>query len=101
MEIYSTYSVKIKHFNNTFKQTVSIYRDAVDFLIIVCLDEWSKMQQIDKNLERQQYIEHLIHATKANPDAKYKNFDKKFYKMPTYLRRAAISEAMGKVSSYK
>ena len=39
MEIYSTYSVKIKHFNNIFKQTVSIYRDAVDFLIAVYLEE--------------------------------------------------------------
>lgn len=100
MEIYSTYSVKIKHFNNIFTQTISIYRDAVDFLIMVCFDEWSKTQQIDKKLERQQYVEHLVHATKANPDVKYKSFDKRFYKMPSYLRRAAISEAIGKVSSY-
>ena len=39
MDIYSTYSVKIKHFNNIFKQTVSICRDAVDFLIAVYLEE--------------------------------------------------------------
>lgn len=39
MDIYSTYSVKIKHFNHVFKQTVSIYRDAVDFLITVYLEE--------------------------------------------------------------
>ena len=101
MEIYSTYSVKIKHFNDIFKQTISVYRDAVDFLIMVCLDEWSNIRKIDKNLACKQHIEQLIHATKANQDVRYKNFDKKFYKMPCYLRRAAISEAMGKVSSYK
>lgn len=31
MQIYSTYSVKIKHYNHIFKDTVSVYRDAVDF----------------------------------------------------------------------
>ena len=91
MEIYSTYSVKIKHFNDIFKQTISVYRDAVDFLIMVCLDEWSNIRKIDKNLACKQHIEQLIHATKANQDVRYKNFDKKFYKMPCYLRRAAIS----------
>ena len=32
---------------------------------------------------------------------KYTGFDKKFYKFPCYLRRGAINEAIGKVSSYK
>lgn len=39
MKIFSTYSVKIKHYNHIFKDTVSIYRHAVDFLINVCLNE--------------------------------------------------------------
>jgi IS605 OrfB family transposase len=47
------------------------------------------------------YTEHLIHKTKDNPVPKYPAFDKDFYKMPCYMRRAAISEAIGKVSSYK
>ena len=79
MEIYSTYSVKIKHFNNIFKQTVSIYRDAVDFLIAVYLEEWDTLSLLDGRTKNN-YAECLIHTTKANPDAKYKNFDKKFYK---------------------
>ena len=37
---------------------------------------------------------------KDNPDPIY-DFDTKFYKMPSYLRRGAINEAIGKVSSYK
>ena len=31
----------------------------------------------------------------------YTEFDRKFYKFPSYLRRSAINEAIGKVSSYK
>ena len=45
-------------------------------------------------------MERCIHVTKDNPDAIY-DFDTKFYKMPSYMRRGAINEAIGKVSSYK
>ncbi len=101
MKIYSTYSVKIKHYNNIFKDTVSIYRDAVDFIINVCLNEWNSISPISGNLLRQQYVERLIHATSKRPVVKFPAFDKQFYKIPGYLRRGAINEAIGKVSSYK
>lgn len=45
MEIFSTYSVKIKHYNHIFKETVSLYREAVDFYIHVCLEHWDKVSQ--------------------------------------------------------
>ena len=47
MQIYSTYSVKIKHYNHIFKDTVSVYRGAVDFLITVCLNEWDNISKIE------------------------------------------------------
>lgn len=100
MKIYSTYSVKIKHYNHIFKDTVKIYRNAVDFLIYVCLMEWDNISVVKENLLKQQYVERCIHTTKDNPSPKY-DFDLKFYKMPSYLRRGAINEAIGKVSSYK
>ena len=100
MKIYSTYSVKIKHYNHIFKDTVSVYRKAVDFLINVCLNEWSNISVIKGNLLQQQHVEKCIHATKDNPSPIY-DFDIKFYKMPSYMRRCAINEAIGKVSSYK
>ena len=100
MQIYSTYSVKIKHYNHIFKDTVSVYRDAVDFLITVCLDEWESITVFTGH-NRLSYIESLIHVTGDHPDVKYTGFDKKFYKFPCYLRRGAINEAIGKVSSYK
>lgn len=99
MQIYTSYSVKIKHYNRIFKDTVSVYRHAVDYLINVCLKEWDSISAINGNLLQQQYVERCIHFTKYNPDPIY-DFDTKFYKMPSYMRRGAINEAIGKVSSY-
>lgn len=101
MKIFSTYSVKIKHYNHIFKDTVSIYRKAVDFFIDICLTEWEDIFPIGGNILRQQYVERLCHKTDDNPNPQYADFDIKFYKFPSYLRRGAINEAIGKVSSYK
>ena len=98
MHIYTTYKVKIKHYNHIFKETVKIYRNAVDYLISVCLENWdSVLEHSGKN--KLTYIETLTHMTKDNPSPVY-DFDVKFYKMPCYLRRSAINEAIGKASSY-
>ena len=40
MKIMSTYSVKIKEYNHIFKDTIRLYRRAVDFYIDVILNEW-------------------------------------------------------------
>lgn len=100
MQIYTTYKVKIKHYNHIFKETVAVYRNAVDYLIEVCNASWNELSQIDGSLNKQRYIEILVHATKDNPNPMY-DFDTKFYKMPSYLRRGAINEAIGKISSYR
>jgi hypothetical protein len=99
MNLYSTYSCKIKHYNHILKQTVVIYRSAVDYCIQVCLQHWDEISLEKTNNQKQQFVERMIHSTK-NHTAIY-NFDQKFYKFPSYLRRAVISEAIGKVSSYK
>lgn len=49
--------------------------------------------------EQVNFIEKLIHSTKNN-QATY-NFDEKFIKFPSYLRRAAISHSLGAVVSFK
>lgn len=99
MKIYTTYSVKIKHYSRIFKDTVTIYRHAVDYLITVCLKDWDAIVMF-KGQNRLTYIESLIHGTKDNPSPVY-DFDSTFYKIPSYMRRGAINEAIGKVSSYK
>ena len=63
MKIFSTYSVKIKHYNHIFKDTISIYREAVDFLINVCLNEWDNISAVNGNFLKQSYVEHLCHKT--------------------------------------
>lgn len=100
MKIISTYGVKIKTYNHIFKETVEVYRHATDFLIQVCLNEWEQISPL-KGQNRLTYVETLIHVTDRHPDVKYTEFDKQFYKLPSYLRRSAINEATGKVSSYK
>ena len=49
MKIYTTYKVKIKGFNHIFKDTISIYREAVDYLLTVCYDNWDKISQLNGN----------------------------------------------------
>lgn len=103
MNIYSMYSVKIKHYNHIFKQTVEIYRHAVDFYIDVALKEWKTVSAIESVMHQKAHLQDCTIRTKKNPNPKYPFEDTKkcFYKMPVYLRRAAIAEALGKVSSYK
>ena len=100
MNITSMYSVKIKEYRHIFKESIELYRSAVDFFIDVCLNEWGGITPIKGLKARQSYVETLTVPTAGRPNVVY-NFNQKFYKMPCYLRRAAISEAIGKVSSYK
>ena len=100
MKIVSTYKVKICQTHGAFKATAEKYREAADFFIDVVLSEWENISQIKSSFDQLRAIELLTHKTLGNPNPKY-NFDKNFYKFPSYLRRAAIQEAIGKVSSYK
>ena len=101
MDICSTYSVKIKDYNNIFKESIYLYRKSVDFFIDVCLKEWDSIEPVaNKKDASVNVLEKLTIPTGKRPNVKY-NFNKKFYKMPSYLRRAAIKEAVGQVSSYK
>ena len=81
-----------------FDNTIKIYREAVSFLIGCFNKEWDSIQKVEGAKSRKSFAEKLIHTTKYST-AKY-DFDAKFYKFPSYLRRAAIQAALGSVSSY-
>ena len=98
MKIYSSYKVKIKNYNKIFEDTVKIYREAASFFIDVCDKEWDILEPL-KSFERCREIEKMSLLTKKNQNPKY-NFNKRFYKMPVYLRRSAINTATGCYSSY-
>ena len=52
MKITSSYKVQIKQYRHIFDDTVRIYRDAVDFLISVCLENWNEISALDGMLLR-------------------------------------------------
>lgn len=98
MEITSSYSAEIKRKGLPLRQTIQIYREAVCFLSEVFFSEWGGLSQIADATFRFNAAEHLVHETKKN-HAKY-DFDSRYPKMPSYLRRSAITHALGNVSSY-
>jgi IS605 OrfB family transposase len=98
MKIVSSYGIEIRNMNKTFMPTVAIYNGAISFCIDAFENEWSDIKNLD-TMQRKQYAENLIHSTKNNK-AKYSDFDTKFHKIPSYMRRAAINTALGYLSSY-
>ena len=100
MRYILAYKVKIKNraVNKTLDATLDIYREALSFCVEIFDREFDGWHDLDGK-ERNNYLESLIHSTKFNK-AKYPEFDKQFYKFPSYLRRDVIASAMGKVNSY-
>jgi putative transposase len=77
--------------------TVNEYRAFCKALSYVILGNWIRLQNVDSKCAA---IEKLIHQTKNNPNPKHRFFTKRFWKFPSYLRRAAIEFTWGQVSSY-
>lgn len=92
MKITSSYGVEIKQMNNIFRPTVAIYNEAITFCVDVFESEWSNLVILDGK-SRNNYAENLIHSTKNNV-AKYSDFDTKFYKMSSYMRRSVVASAL-------
>ena len=99
MKAVSSYGVEIKKQNIPLHQTLRIYRQAVSYLTKVYHEVWEGLSEIENTQKRFNEAEHLVHNTKKNV-ARF-DFDQRFVKMPSYLRRAAIQHALGSVSSYK
>ena len=101
-----SYGMRITNASRVLDKTVQIYRDAVNYIVEVALlrfEDISSLQAengVPKEKVRMAFVESLIHTTQSNA-AVYKKFDQNFYKFPSYLRRAAIFEAVGIVSAYK
>ena len=98
MQVSTSYKIKILDFNNIFNDTLEVYRSALGYIIDVVYSEWGRVSAFSGLKLQQRFVETLIHGTSKNT-ACY-DFDKMFYKLPSYLRRSAISEAIGKVKSY-
>ena len=99
MKVSSSYGVEIRKQNTCYRKTMDIYRDACAYLIRALDNAWEELSPIGAPLKRFNVAEHLVHSTKRN-QASY-DFDDRFPKMPSYLRRSAIQFALGAVSSYR
>lgn len=102
MKILSTYRVKISNApSEQLKATTEIYRRAVSFFMTLILKEWENVFVLCTNgKDATTQAERLCHATRKRPVCPY-DFDKDFYKFPSYLRRSAIALAYGTIRSYK
>ena len=97
MKITSSYQVKIHRVNHALDATVNIYRNAVKYLIPIIVKYYDDINQLSSK-DAVMYIEKLVHGTSSRK-AVYHSFDKRFYKFPSYYRRAAISNAIAHVKS--
>nr|WP_293030319.1 transposase [Moorena sp. SIO3I8] len=60
---------------------------------------WSELGELTTD-QLTPAVEKLMHQTAKRPNVKYPQFNKVFYKFPSYLRRAAIAFSAGQVSSF-
>lgn len=99
MKIMASYMMKLAGDMRALGDTIRIYREALRRIIPIVDAHWDELKTYAHTKQRMAYTEKLIHST-ANNRACY-NFDEKFPKFPTYLRRAALNQALGIVSSYR
>ena len=99
MRTVSSYGVEIRKQNIPVRQTMEIYRQAVGYLTEIYAQVWEELRKILETKKRFNTAEHMVHMTKKNT-ARF-DFDLRFPKMPSYLRRSAIQHALGSVSSYE
>lgn len=99
MNITSSYAMKLTGDLKALENAITIYRNALHFVIPIVDAQWGELTDLKNTKQRMTHTEKLIHST-ANSQACY-NFDEKFPKLPTHLRRSAINKALGIVSSYR
>ncbi|WP_050183906.1 RNA-guided endonuclease TnpB family protein [Domibacillus robiginosus] len=100
MKVAKSLLHKIINQTEIFHATLDIYNDALAYVIEVIDKEFDNTESLTtKSIVPA--VEKLIHATKSNPLPKYKEFNERFYKFPSYFRRSAIASAFGKIKSFR
>jgi len=82
-----------------FAKTVKVYRRLCRYLVGVVFTHWTQLGGLTSERVTPA-VERLIHSTAQNPNVTYSSIDRVFHKFPSYYRRAAISFAVGQVSSF-
>ena len=94
-----SYGVQLNHINKCLAPTIRVYRSAVRYLVDIVMLHYDDVKELDIKRGKS-YVEKLILNTKAHR-AIYPAYERNFHKFPSYLRRDAIANAIGKVSGYK
>ena len=101
MKLSMTYRVRTKGFNHIFNETVRLYRRAVSFFR-GCMPERMEPYFYHSGTEDRSGFMESITRSKPNRIPLFSMTSRRnFSKFPSYLRRAAIAEALGKASSYR
>ena len=77
--------------------TIAEYRQFCRALSVVVMANWPALNASPSFAAA---VERLIHPTTINPSPRHRYFSQRFYKFPSYLRRAAIEFVKGQVSSF-
>jgi len=80
-------------------ETLALYRRLVRDLMTVAFTHWPTVGPAKGN-EAVAVIEGLVHPTSKRPSVRYRYFQNRYYKFPSYLRRVAIMDAVGQVRSF-
>lgn len=99
MRLTSSYNMKLTGDLKALETSIGIYRQALSYLIPIIDNGWDTVSSCNTSKHKINMIEKWIHSTKVN-QARF-DFDEQFPKLPSYLRRSAISKALGIVSSYR
>lgn len=99
MRINSSYKMKLTGDLKALEMSISIYRQTLSYIIPIINNKWDVIKDCQYTNQKSNIIEKWIHSTKNN-QARF-DFDVQFPKLPSYLRRSAISKALGVVSSYR
>lgn len=81
------------------RATLEIYRGLVRDLMGVVAAHWHELGPYSDNAIIAP-VEALIHPTAKRSAVRYPYFARRYYKFPSYLRRAAIMDAAGQVRSF-
>lgn len=99
MRLTTSYKMKLTGDFKALEDSLIIYRQVLTFLIPIINDNWKELSQYEFTNQKQRLVETWVHSTQTN-QAQF-DFDQKFPKFPSYLRRSAITTALGIVSSYR
>jgi len=99
MRITSSYGIKLKGDFKSLETSIELYRKSLRMLIPIINDGWDLISECRYTNQKYNLIEKWVHNTRTN-HARF-DFDEQFPKFPTYLRRSAITKALGIVSSYR